>query len=164
MKPIDSTAEILALRLLRRTIDKKFVDWAYEMLLAGFETESLLMLAGETEPYYYFEIEKLVDNALQELGLSWDDREVVILNYVCYLVKGALAGTYNISKTLSMLQHLYLELDYDKLLLDFYLLYHAKDEANDLGTQWYWPDVDRDTIDEVILSYFKNWAERCKGV
>lgn len=42
MKPVKSTAEILALKALNRDINKTWVDWAVEMLMAGFDTENCI--------------------------------------------------------------------------------------------------------------------------
>lgn len=39
MRPVKMTAEILAFKALNRDIDKTWVDWAVNMLMAGFDTE-----------------------------------------------------------------------------------------------------------------------------
>ena len=70
MKPVPSTSEILVFRMLDRNIDKRWIDWAYEMICAGFETENLIELAGEIEPYNQFELQRLTDKIFKELGLS----------------------------------------------------------------------------------------------
>ncbi len=62
MKPIDSTYEILAFKHLNRNVDKKWIDWAVDMMIAGIETESLIELAGISEPYNQFELKQLTDN------------------------------------------------------------------------------------------------------
>ena len=67
MKPIDSTAEILAFKMLGHSINKKWITWAYDMISAGFETESLLILAGEQEPFNQFEIQRLTNIAPNNL-------------------------------------------------------------------------------------------------
>ena len=59
MKPVKSTTEILALKALNRDIDKFWVNWAVDMLLAGFDTENLIILAGESEPFNQFQLELL---------------------------------------------------------------------------------------------------------
>jgi len=48
------------------------------MISAGFETESLLMLAGEVEPFNQFEMQRLTDKVFDELGLVYDNRELVL--------------------------------------------------------------------------------------
>lgn len=49
LQPVKSTAEILAFKAFNKDIDKRWIDWAYNMLLAGYSTEYLVMLAGERE-------------------------------------------------------------------------------------------------------------------
>lgn len=159
MKPIDSTAEILVFKSLGRNIDKKWIDWAYNMLLAGFETESLIILAGETEPFNQFEMQPLANQALHELGLTWDDGELVLKNYICYLVSEALNGKITADHVLSTLKNICMEQEYESLLYDFYLLYWAKDDLIYSENQWYWPGATRDNIDEMIMAYFVEWKK-----
>jgi len=45
MVPIAATAKIFAYKILNRLTDKAWIDWAYEMIIAGFETENLFILA-----------------------------------------------------------------------------------------------------------------------
>ena len=70
MIPVASTAEILAYKALNRDIGRSWVDWAIEMLFAGFETEHLIILAGETEPYNQFKLQELTNKVLSELQLD----------------------------------------------------------------------------------------------
>ena len=63
-----STYEILAWRTLDRGIDDKWVDWAIEMLSSGFETEHLIILAGELKPYNQFYLKELTSKVFKELG------------------------------------------------------------------------------------------------
>src|SRR5579862_290034 len=127
MKPIKSTAEILFFKMLDWNVDKKWVDWAYDMLYAGFETENLVTLAGETEPYNQFELKRLTDKVFKELGLNWDDRELVYKNYACYLVGEAINGRMESINVLYILKDIYLGEDFEPPYTDFYDLYYAYD-------------------------------------
>ncbi|HVW98180.1 MAG TPA: hypothetical protein VHA56_19585 [Mucilaginibacter sp.] len=163
MKPIPSTAEILAFKMIGRSIDKRWVDWAYDMLCEGFDTENLVMLAGETEPFNQFEMQRLTDQVFEELGLKWDDREAVLKNYVSYLIDPVLAGKKKADVVLSVLYGLYQELGYESSLNDFSLLYWAKDDLRYSDDQWYWPGATRGNIDEIIMNYFTKWREEYEG-
>ncbi|WP_276088090.1 hypothetical protein [Pedobacter sp. JY14-1] len=92
MQPVPLTAEVLAQKVLGRSNDKIWIDWAYQMLLEGFETEHLLILAGMMPPLYHQELTKLTDKVLAELGLDYSDREEVVCRYVAYLSKLAVTG------------------------------------------------------------------------
>jgi len=162
MKPIASTAEILAFKMLGRNINKKWIDWAYDMLSAGFETENLLILAGELEPYNQFELQNLTDKVFNELNLTWENRELVYKNYACYLVGEALDGKSKVANVLSILKDIYIELDYETSLEDFAMLYYANDDLSYSENQWYWEGATRENIDEIIKNYFVEWkANRC---
>ncbi len=92
METIISTAEILAFKVLNRNIDKIWVDWAVDMLMAGFDTENLVILAGEGEPFNQFYLQDLTTKILDELQLDYSDKDQTIKNYACYLVDKALNG------------------------------------------------------------------------
>ena len=160
MKPIDSTAEILFLRTCDGSINKRWANWAYDMLVAGFDTESLVMLAGETEFYNQFELQRMADNVLQELNLKWDDRELVYRNYVRYVVEKALRDEIGVAAALDILKEAYSDLDHEKLFLAFYLLHHAKHSLDNYGFQHYWDGATRENIDEIVKAYFEEWLRR----
>lgn len=45
------TAEILTFKALNRDIDKNWVEWEVDILMAGFDTEHLTILTVESEPF-----------------------------------------------------------------------------------------------------------------
>jgi len=78
MKPVKTTAEILAFKALNRDVDKTWVDWAVELLMAGYNTEHLTILAGESEPFNQFQMQELANKVLEELQLDYSDKEQTI--------------------------------------------------------------------------------------
>lgn len=161
MEAVKSTAEILAFKVLNRGIDKTWVDWAVEMLVAGFETPNLIILAGESPPYNQFELQGLADKVLEELQLDHSDKDSIIKNYVCYLIDKTLDGQLEPYKTLMILKDVCIELDYEKSLYDFYCLFFAKDDLIHSENQWYWNGADRTNIDKIIHDYFVEWRSNC---
>jgi hypothetical protein len=161
MKLIDSTAEILAFKVLNRNVTKKWISWAVDMIMAGIETENLLILAGESEPYNQFELHRLTDKIFNELNISLDDKDQIIKNYVCYLIDKMLAGEMQPFYLLDILKDLCIELVYKKYLYDFYLLYFAKDDLNYSNNQCYWPNANKENIDSLIKEYFIQWKCNC---
>lgn len=161
MKPIPSTTEILAFKVLGRAIDKTWVNWAYDMLEAGFETENLVILAGEMQPYNQFELQSLTDKIFIELNLALNDRKQLLKNYVCYLVDKALAGEIKFIDVLDLIKDMYIELDYDSSFSGFYMLYYAYDDLKDSEQQWYWDGATRENIDEMTRDYFMQWKSEC---
>ena len=157
MNPVKSTAAVLAFKALNRNIDKYWVDWAVDMLVAGFDTENLIILAGESQPFNQFELQKLTDKVFGELHFDYSDKEKTIKNYVYYLVCEGLNGGIAIIKVLGSLKDLCVELDYEDYLYDFYLLYFAKDDLSYSDNQWYWKGANKDNIDVIIWESLTKW-------
>lgn len=159
MKPIESTTEILALKALNRSVDEKWVDWAVDMLMAGFETEHLAILAGESKPFNQFQLRSLIDKVLDELHLDYSDRDLVIKNYTCYLIDRVLSKKLEIFNALNILKDICIELDNDESLFDFYLFYFAKEDLLYSDNQWYLDGATKENIDSVIIDYFIKWKD-----
>ncbi|HZG00717.1 MAG TPA: hypothetical protein VEY71_06925 [Chitinophagales bacterium] len=160
MNPVPRTAAVLMDRLFTKTSSgDDWVKWAIEMLQAGYETESLLILAAESPPYNGFELDDLTTKVLHDLKLDYSDKHLVVKNYVSYLISEALQGRIEVLKALRKLRDLCIELDYESSLMDFYLLYYAKEDLLVDNVQWYWNDADRSNIDEIIINRFKRWIE-----
>ena len=164
MKPVKSTVEILAFKALNRDINKTWVNWAVEMLMAGFDTENLAILAGEFEPYNQFQLHDLTTKVLDELQLDYSNKEQTIKNYACYLIDQSLCKEVESIKVLDILKDICIELDYEKYLYHFYILYFAKDSLMDSDDQWYLDGADKNNIDKIIEDYFNNWKANCVAI
>lgn len=149
-----STAKILAYKVLDQDFDKTWVDWSIEMLNCGFETEYLVILAGMSDPFDYFEMESLTTKVLNELGLDYSNKLQTIWNYVKYLIQLYYDGEIESIDVLNEVKDLYIQLDYGKSLRRFYFLYYAKTDLMIDEIQWYIDGVDRSNIDETIVDYF----------
>jgi hypothetical protein len=163
MKPIDSTCEILAFKALNRDIDQKWTEWALKMVMAGFENENLLILAGESEPFNQFQLQSLTTKVLDDLNLDWSDKDKSIRKYACYLVGKSLSSEIDPIKVLEILKDICIELDYEKYLYHFYLLYFAKYDLIDSGNQWYLEEATKENIDHIIFEYFIKWKAACEA-
>lgn len=122
----NSTIRVLAYKALDRDFDRTWPDWAVEMLINGYDTEHLVILAGMSEPFDYFEMQTLTTKALNELGLDFSNKLQSVWNYVNYLIQLCFDGKLESVKVLTELRDLYLELDYQESLQEFYFLYYAK--------------------------------------
>ena len=157
MTSVNSTYEILANKVLNRNVDKTWVEWAYEMLLAGADNENLIILAGETAPYNEFELRELTNKIFEELHIDYSNTEKIIKSYASYLIDKAMSGEIETIKVLDTLKDICIELDYEKYLYHFYSLYFAKTDLLDAEDQWYIDGVDRSNIDSAIADYFVKW-------
>lgn len=155
MEYVGSTYKILCYRVLEWPIDKEWIDWAIEMIQAGFETENLLYLASFDLTENQFKLQEVANKAFKELHLDLSDRMRVINNYVNYTIEIALSRKIDYYSALNTLNGLYLgSLDF---LSDFNQLYWAKYDLIASENTWEWPGANRDNIDSIIENYFKNW-------
>lgn len=152
-----STYKILKAKAFNKNIDESWIDWAIEMIEAGYESEHLYMLAGETKPYNQFELQELTKRVLQDLKLDYSDKDDVIRNYVYYLVSSSIDRPETYYKTLRELRDICIELDLDSEYMEFYLLYYAKDDLTVEEVQWYWEGATRENIDQIIEEKFERW-------
>ena len=159
MKPVESTYEILAWKYLNKSVDEKWSDWAVEMMMAGYETEHLIELAGIEKPFNQFELHELIEKVFLELNLDYKNQDKIVTNYVTFLAKGVLNGSRDMLKTLRDLKDLYIALDYDSKLYGFYSLYFAREDLNHDTVQWYWKGADRTNIDKICTDFFTKWIE-----
>lgn len=161
MNLVKSTAEILAFKVLNRNVNNVWINWAIEMLIAGYNSESLLFLAGENEKTNQFELQNLANKTLEELGLDFSDKENIIKSYVCYLVDEAILEKKSYLSVLKILKDLCIELAYESYLYDFYSLYYAHEDLKYDFHQWYWDNADRENINQVIEDYFLKRKNEC---
>jgi len=153
MQPIESTAEVLILKILDTYYDKTWVTWAVDMLVAGFDSEHLRILAGGFEPFDYFRMKSLIEKVLNELQIDCSDEEQIIKNYADYLIHKALDGKENFTKTLEMLTTLYCRTAHKHYFLsDFYQLEEIVDEP------CYWgKNPTQEEIDNEIRKCFQEF-------
>ena len=147
-------------KLFNEDIDQKWINWAMEMMEAGFETENLIVLAGISEPVNQFELQELTNKVLAELELDYSDQKLVIKNYVYYLITNSINKPETYLETLKELKEICLDLDLDAEYMDFYLLYFAKDDLTEQEYQHYWDNATRENIDEIIAENFAKWKTK----
>lgn len=147
---VPSTAKILLFRHLNKDINEQWVDWACDVLVAGFDTPNIRMFAAESSPFDQLKLKPLADSIFEELGLTYQIKDRVVEQYANYLVKEALEKRIDSFIALSKLRNLYLELNDEPLLHRFYILHVMKDD--EMGGMQY--DVD---IDHEIYNYYQQW-------
>jgi hypothetical protein len=132
-----STYRILKAKAFNEDVDESWIDWAIEMMEAGYQSDNLYMLAGATEPYNQFELHELTSKVLQDLHLHYSNKENVLNNYIYFLLSTSIDKPETYLKTLLELRDIYYQLGMDTRLKDFYLLYYAKDDLTIDEVQWY---------------------------
>lgn len=159
MREVISTYRVLMKKVFNEDIDESWVEWALEMIEAGFESDNLYNLAGITKPYNQFELQELTDKVIADLNLQTSDKSFTIRNYVYYILSTTINEPIQYLSTLREVKDICIGLDMEKEYMDFYLLYFAKDELNESENQWYWDGADRNNIDKIIKVKFKEYID-----
>lgn len=160
------TNTILSVKEFKGEFDYDLVvDWACDMLLYGYETEYLLLLAATTKPTTGFESELYLDNVVEELGLNFIYGEKALIAYpwpyVSELSKGVAIKT-----NLSIIDRIYLANMDRTLISDFTLLSYAWDcyeyDDADFYILRYWEGSTKGNLEDITISYAKGWLEKYK--
>ena len=160
MQEVLSTYRVLMKKAFNEDIDESWLEWALEMMEAGYESDNLYILAGITKPYNQFELQELTDKVLADLNLETSDKSLTIRNYVYYILSKTINEPSKYLESLKEVKDICIGLDMDKEYMDFYLLYFAKDDLNELENQWYWDGADRNNIDKIINEKFQEYIDR----
>ena len=159
-----TTEVIAAMRRLNRDVDGQWVEWAVRSLVAGDDTPSLRVLAGESAPFNQFEMGALVDRTLDELHVplpkSHDDAAIVC---AVPLVQQLASREANPAAVLVELAQLCIECDYLRDLYSFYLLHHAYDDLQVSDHQWYWGGATRENIRDIVTQEARTWIEALRS-
>lgn len=160
MQKVISTYRILMKKAFNEDIDENWVEWALEMMQAGYESDNLYILAGITKPYNQFELQELTDKVIADLNLETSDKSLTIRNYVYYILSTTINEPSKYLSTLREVKDICIDLDMEKEYIDFYLLYFAKDDLNESENQWYWDGADRNNIDDIIKEKFQEYIDK----
>ncbi|MCT8335791.1 hypothetical protein NUH30_19045 [Leptospira sp. 85282-16] len=156
MNFVKGTVEIIAFKALNKDIDSKWINWALEMLMAGYQSDNLSILAGERPPFNQFELHSLTDRVFKDLGIDYSDINQCLINYVHYIIDLVKNKNVEIFSALEILKNLYIDTDYE-YLYQFYLFYFAKSDLTESENQWYIDGINRENIDYELDLYFIEW-------
>jgi hypothetical protein len=136
------------------------VDWAVEMVVNGYESYSLLILSSLSKPTNYFEAIDYLKKSFNELSLDFRTGELGKFSYCFYLIKMMASGN-NVQLNLRAL-HKIMGVDElnDDLINDFRYLEWAWGDLN-YGNiyQDYWPEANKQNIQDIVVSKAKEWIE-----
>lgn len=135
------------------------VDWAIDLIQKGKETENILILASFSEPIEKYEIAPYVTAVLDELGLEELEVDDAIIAQTHLLLLRILKDE-DIRKNLHSLSQVCVNNDFDNRVMDFYLLFHAWDEMEEIGANYYYNGADLDNIETVIKLETKIWIDK----
>ncbi len=159
MKPVLSTAKIIFYKMQNQPVYKVWVDWAVDMLMEGYDTEHLVILAGISHFDNQIDLKNITDKAFKELGLDFLNKKKVITDYVSYLILDGFEKKLDQLSVLGNLMNLYFAVDCPEFLVDFRNLYYILDDFQDDFT-YVGKELEQEKIETEIDKMLKNWIEK----
>jgi hypothetical protein len=152
------THEIQSGYALQLVTMKEVIDWAIDAVVGGFDSPSLRILAGLTDSDQA-EVGRYFSLVFRELQIPPLREELYVRFYTTLVLRELLSAKLGKKEALKRLSDLCIARGYEKELMDFYLLYHAKWDLETQQVQWYWKDADRSNIDRIIEEYANHWLK-----
>lgn len=151
------TAKVLAFSEVPDYNIDEVVDWAVEMLVLGYETPSLVILAGLNKSDNHFEKVKYLRKTCQEIGLDFKIGEAGIISYNTFFIKEIIRGN-QVKNNLFEIYKFCQAKNYTDSILDFYMLHWAWDDfAYGEDYSDYWADATPQNIESVVIQVAKDW-------
>ncbi|XLS27660.1 hypothetical protein ACJD0Z_10675 [Flavobacteriaceae bacterium M23B6Z8] len=135
------------------------VDWAIELIREGKETDNVLMLASFSEPIERHEISPYISAVLNDFGLEELEFDDALIAQTHFLLTKILRNEA-IRENLQSLSQVCINNDYDKRIMDFYLLYHGWWELEDIGANYYYDGADLNNIESILKLEAKIWIDK----
>lgn len=153
------TAKVLAFSEVPDYDIDEAVSWAVEMLVLGYETPNLLILASLSKSDNYFEKVKYLRKACQEISLDFKTGEEGVISYNSFFIKEIFAGNQVRSNLFEIYKFCQAK-NYANSILDFYLLYWAWDDfAYGESYSDYWADATPQNIESIVVQVAKDWLD-----
>lgn len=135
------------------------VDWAINLIQQGKDTENILMLASFSEPFDRFEIGPYVTNALNDFGLEELDYNSAVIAETHYHLNEIISDR-EIRENLRFLYQNCLNYNYESNLMNFYMIYHAWEELEEIGVNFYFEGATLNNIEQVIKNEARKWIDK----
>lgn len=162
LKISDLTYKVVAFLEVPNFDTDECIDWAIEMIFLGYDTPSLLILAGFHKPTNYFKVVDYLPQVLLSLNLTVKIGDEATLSYCSYYIQ-KIASSDNVRDNLIIIYKFCQAKDYEELVYDFYLLYWAWDDINygDAYTS-YWENANKENIEKLVVETAQNWIAENK--
>lgn len=161
LEEVPMTPDVVVWTTFGDDIDECCIDWANEMISAGFVNDSMKTLAKKTPtPDNQDELKELMNTIIGEFNLNVPPK-YVLKNYICFLAMREHSDNITVLEAIEDLSYLY-ELDENvPIFKTFNLLYKAKLALDESGKQDIWDDdtLTAENSDEYILHYLYSLLE-----
>jgi len=159
-KPIDLTYKVAAYEVIDDFNPDCCIDWATQMILNGFNSDSLFILSSLEKPANYFETINYLQDAFKSLELEFKNDLDGIFSYAYYLLN-EIAKNNHIKENLDTLRNFCISKDYADEIFDFYLLSWAWHDINaGIDQQEYWPEANQQNIKNIVKLEANKWIKK----
>ncbi|RKD91655.1 hypothetical protein [Mangrovibacterium diazotrophicum] len=151
----EETYRLLAEKLVTAIDSKRYVDWAVSLLVAGLESESLIILAG-LDNYPTEEREKYFWQSVNELNLDFKKSDFELIeDYSIYTAQKVLSGELNELKALKILNEVWIASDYNPKYRQFGDLLEDVDYLEYEGTTIFNSGLNKNNIEKFVKTEFE---------
>jgi hypothetical protein len=138
-----------------QSMTEEWKSWAWEMMEKGFQTPSIIQLAGESMNLNQFEFASLIESILKELELEVTTDEAYY-QYVLYMAHQVLDGVIPAEEGFKILTQLAIDTDYHNAFMEFYYLEDNADLLRNNYPGCYGDgNMREDNIEEWMHLYFE---------
>ncbi|MEA5532470.1 hypothetical protein [Crocosphaera sp. XPORK-15E] len=138
------------------------INWAISLLIMGYDSPNLRILAGLTHLNNRSEVAHYVDKTLEELKIPKLEGKAAVIAYTSVILRDFLDGHISQNKAIGEIYQLCLSWDYLEEIYDFYLLWNALDDFRYDDIQFYWPNATKENISSIIREQAQKWLEKHK--
>ena len=121
------TISILGKRALGNTSAEDYVDWAGEMLIQGYDSHTLRILAGLDRRGSVFDTEGYFLRCLKELSIGVPETKDAVVAYACDIARQIVEKECTPKDGVRALYQVWLGTEYDP----DYVIWHQLDDAQD---------------------------------
>jgi hypothetical protein len=151
---------IMGEKLVTNYDHKKIIAWAYQLIVKGYQSENLLILAGLGN-----ESSDVIDiyfkKTIEDLKISTDksDKELIEI-FALQLINEVVEEKIDPRDGLSLMQEIVIATDYSDRFIQFYALQEDLDFYNNLDDTVHNPEIDASKIEKSIIEEFKRFIEQ----
>jgi hypothetical protein len=157
------TKAIFGKRALGQLSASSYVEWAGEMLVQGYDSYSLRILAGLDKFVSTFEAEDYFNRSLKELDLSLPDSENAIRAYACEIAGQIIEGKVAGQEGVRALNQICIATDYDRDFMTWYELDDALDSLLYGEYPFTYESATLDNFDEIAKQEATNFIATVCG-
>jgi hypothetical protein len=140
---------IFGKRALGQLSSDHYVEWSGEMLVQGYDSRSLRILAGLNRLASTFEAEDYFLRSIKELNLSPPDRDSAIRAYACEIAQRVVEGKIPAGEGVRALYQICIANDYARALIIWLELDDALDSLLHGDYPFTYESATLDNFDEV---------------